>query len=112
MKKPKPKAGRVLESIEIGTGTSKPKVRMTHASAIRLMLENDILSGKLRPGSPIDEKGLASRFGVSRTPIREAMLQRRQSELIEKQACRDAIVAKQDLPCLGPVDKFTHPQAD
>lgn len=100
MKKPKPQAGRALESTEIGPGMSKPKVRMTHASAIRLSLENDILSGKLRPGSPIDEEDLASRFGVSRTPIREAMLQLQQSGLIEKQARRNATVAKQDLPRL------------
>jgi DNA-binding GntR family transcriptional regulator len=100
MKKSIPRAGRGGDGTEIDNGASKPKVRMTHASAIRLSLENNILSGELRPGSPIDEEDLASRFGVSRTPIREAMLQLQQSGLIEKQPRRNATVAKLDLPRL------------
>lgn len=74
--------------------------RMTQASAIRLAIENDILSGALRPGSPIDEEELAARFSVSRTPIREAMLQLQQSGLIEKQPRRQPTVVKLDLPRL------------
>jgi len=36
-------------------------------------LEQEILSGKLRPGDRLDEVELAERFGVSRTPVRQAL---------------------------------------
>lgn len=41
---------------------------------IRLALQADIEHGALRAGELIDEKGLAAKYGVSRTPIREALL--------------------------------------
>lgn len=70
---------------------------LTHASAVRLAIENEIFTGALLPGAPIDEEGLAKRFGVSRTPIREAMLQLLQSGLIEKQPRKPATVARLDI---------------
>lgn len=85
------------DSVDAG---GKAKGRMTQASAIRLAIESDILSGELRPGSPIDEEELAARFNVSRTPIREAMLQLQQSGLVDKQPRRHPTVVKLDLPRL------------
>lgn len=41
---------------------------------LREALEDDIIAGRLRPGQRLDEAGLAERFGVSRTPIREALI--------------------------------------
>jgi len=41
---------------------------------IRAVLEEEIVSGTRPPGSAIDEKALADRFGASRTPVREALL--------------------------------------
>lgn len=41
---------------------------------IRASLEEEIVSGVRPPGSPIDEKLLASQFEASRTPVREALL--------------------------------------
>jgi len=41
---------------------------------ISILIEADIASGALPPGVAINEKELASRFGVSRTPVREALL--------------------------------------
>lgn len=38
-------------------------------------LEQDIEAGVLLPGDTLDERLLASRFGVSRTPVREAVQQ-------------------------------------
>src|SRR3972149_3706196 len=37
-------------------------------------LEHDIATGQLPPGSRVDVKSVAERFGVSRTPAREALL--------------------------------------
>lgn len=45
----------------------------TLASSIRRQLEADIVEGRLEPGSRLDEQDLAQRFGVSRTPVREAL---------------------------------------
>jgi DNA-binding GntR family transcriptional regulator len=42
---------------------------------IRAALEEEIESGKLPPGSALDERALALRFQVSRTPVREALQQ-------------------------------------
>lgn len=41
---------------------------------IRLTLEQDLRSGALQPGAPIDEQALCERFQASRTPVREALL--------------------------------------
>jgi DNA-binding GntR family transcriptional regulator len=41
---------------------------------IRIAIQKDIETGRLLPGTPVDEKELAERFGVSRTPVREALL--------------------------------------
>jgi DNA-binding GntR family transcriptional regulator len=40
---------------------------------IRAVLAEDIASGALRPGERLDETRLSDRFGVSRTPVREAL---------------------------------------
>ena len=36
-------------------------------------LENEIVTGVLAPGDRVDERALALRFGVSRTPVRDAI---------------------------------------
>ncbi len=41
---------------------------------IRVSLEADMREGRLKPGMAIDEPALCERFGVSRTPVREALL--------------------------------------
>jgi DNA-binding GntR family transcriptional regulator len=72
---------------------------MRGEAAIRLReaLENEIVSGKLKPGERLDETELAERFGVSRTPIREALIQLAGSGLIELRPRRGAHVT-----LLGP----------
>ena len=47
-------------------------------------LEDDIVKGKLPPGQRLEEPLLAKRFGVSRTPVREALQLLTASELAEK----------------------------
>jgi DNA-binding GntR family transcriptional regulator len=44
------------------------------ADKIYALLRKDIASGRYRPGERVLEKALADRLGVSRTPIREALL--------------------------------------
>lgn len=64
---------------------------------LREALEDDIVSGRLRPGQRLDEAGLAERFAVSRTPIREALIQLSASGLVEIRPRRGAFVV-----LLGP----------
>lgn len=69
----------------------------THSETVRLAIEQDIFTGRLVPGAPLDEEAIARQFGVSRTPVREAMLQLVQSGLIEKRPRQGAIVANLDI---------------
>lgn len=64
---------------------------------LREALENDIVEGRLRFGERLDETELAERFGVSRTPIREALIQLAGSGMIELRPRRGAHVT-----LLGP----------
>jgi DNA-binding GntR family transcriptional regulator len=48
---------------------------MKVSDQIRLHLEEAISKGDLLPGDAIDESALAEQFGVSKTPIREALIQ-------------------------------------
>ncbi len=61
---------------------------------LRDEIENEILTGRLPPGTRLDEVPLAARFGVSRTPIREALMQLSAAGLIEIRPRRGAIVTE------------------
>ena len=50
-------------------------MRARTSDALRKSLEDDIEQGRLSPGDRLDEQTLATRFDVSRTPAREALLQ-------------------------------------
>lgn len=47
----------------------------TLADRVRNAVLLEMSSGRLLPGEPLDEKRMCERFGVSRTPVREALLQ-------------------------------------
>jgi DNA-binding GntR family transcriptional regulator len=66
---------------------------MRRAQALRDQLEQDIITGRLRPGERLDEQSLAARFNVSRTPIREALMQLASTGLVQLQSRRGAFVA-------------------
>src|SRR4029077_15078557 len=68
--------------------------RRTLADELRLALADDIVRGLLVPGARLDETELARRFGVSRTPVREAIRQLAASGLVEVRAHRGAVVAR------------------
>jgi DNA-binding GntR family transcriptional regulator len=67
--------------------------RSTRAERLASALAKDILQGVLEPGMRLDEHGLAERYGVSRTPVREALRQLATSGLIEMRPRRGAVVA-------------------
>ncbi len=68
-----------------------------HANQLAKVLEDEIASGALPPGTRLEEVALAERFGVSRTPIREALHLLSASGLIDLRPRRGAIVASLSL---------------
>ncbi len=68
--------------------------RKTRAEELRLQLADEIVNGTLAPGMPLDEITLARRFGVSRTPVREAIRLLGASGLVEVRPHRAAVVAQ------------------
>ncbi|OAN54155.1 AsnC family transcriptional regulator [Paramagnetospirillum marisnigri] len=76
---------------------SEQKRPATRADEIRQAIEKDIFQGVLRPGTRLDEESLAARFGLSRTPVREAILQLVYSGLVVKKPRQGAVVAPLDL---------------
>lgn len=62
-------------------------------------LENDIISGKLAPGSILSEQKISEQLGVSRTPVREALNRLKQAELLQerKKGLTVVGISKQDI---------------
>lgn len=60
-------------------------------------IEERIVTGVYPPGTRLDEQELAAAYGVSRTPIREALIQLESAGLIEIRPRRGAVV-----PEVGP----------
>ena len=68
-----------------------------HSASLREQIEEMIAVGVFKPGQHMDETELATRFGVSRTPIRETLIQLASMGLVVIRPRRGAIVAE-----LGP----------
>ncbi len=66
----------------------------TRADWLSNQIANGILTGDFLPGSRLDAAGLAKRFGVSRTPVREALRQLVATGLIDVKPRRGATVVK------------------
>lgn len=61
------------------------------------VLKHEILTLALAPGKPLDETLLAQRFGMSRSPVREALVRLSADGLVEMLANRSTLVAPIDL---------------
>ena len=72
---------------------SRSKPKTTRALRIQASLADDIVHGRLEPGEALDESRLAQAFGVSRTPVREAIRQLEAIGLAEARPHRGAVVA-------------------
>lgn len=77
------------------------KYRMTD-EVVRL-LRSRIVCGELSPGSRVDIPTVAAELGVSRTPVREAVLQLESAGLVTREPYRGAVVAGIDLGRLEEV---------
>ena len=90
-------------------GTKSPAAPRTRTEALRLRIADEIVSGVLEPGTPLDEQELAARFGVSRTPVREAIRQLSASGLVSVRPHRGAVVA---LPTPAQLDDMFEAMAE
>ncbi len=73
--------------------TSHEPEQRTRTDRLADDIAASVLSGEFRPGERLDEAMLAERFGVSRTPVREALRQLAATGLIEVKPRRGATVA-------------------
>ncbi len=76
-------------------------LKRTSAEEIRRELASRIIGGILAPGAGLDETLLAAEFGVSRTPVREALRLLAASGLIDQKPHAKALVAKPDAEVLA-----------
>ncbi|WP_416357531.1 GntR family transcriptional regulator [Aureimonas phyllosphaerae] len=76
--------------------------RGSGARLVYEQLRDEILDLHLSPGSPIDEVALAERFGLSRTPIREALVRLQGEGLVTALPNRSTLVASLDAAALPP----------
>ncbi len=75
--------------------TARP--RGTGSQLIYQRLRDDILRLTRAPGADLDEASLEREFGISRTPIREAIIRLASEELVQVMPNRGARVASQDI---------------
>ncbi|NCN69619.1 MAG: GntR family transcriptional regulator [Betaproteobacteria bacterium] len=66
---------------------------MRMSDKLREKIEEQIATGDLLPGCALDEATLVEQYGVSRTPVREALIQLAADGLIEIRPRRGAVVA-------------------
>jgi DNA-binding GntR family transcriptional regulator len=76
------------------TGTQGLRRNRTLAEELRIQIADEIVQGKIDPGTALDEHMLARRFGVSRTPVREAIRELAASGLVDAEPHRAAVVAR------------------
>ena len=75
-----------------GDKSAAGSASVTLAESLRQQLEGAIAAGHLEPGSRLDEQEIAQRFGVSRTPVREAFRLMAANNLVELRGRQGAMV--------------------
>jgi DNA-binding GntR family transcriptional regulator len=67
------------------------------------ILRNAILDGSLKPGQPLHENALAKELSVSRSPIREALIQLERERLLVSRPNRPAAVRRPSAKEIGQI---------
>jgi len=93
-----PEADRMKKTSQ----ASLTRQKETSSSRVYTQLRADILGVKIMPGTPLDENSLSTRFGMSRSPIREALVRLSSEGLVQILSNRSIVVA--------PIDFTTVPQ--
>ncbi|WP_429316358.1 GntR family transcriptional regulator [Paraburkholderia sp. GAS448] len=74
--------------------------KQSRSAEIKSLLETEIEKGALVPGAVLDERALAARFNVSRTPIREALQQLAAQQYVQIVPRQGVFVTKMTVPQL------------
>lgn len=82
-----------MDSLERQPVGGNGKGRGTGSAYIYTKLREEILCLRLAPGARLDEKGLGDRFGLSRSPVREALIKLASDGLVVLLPNRGAQVA-------------------
>ena len=69
-------------------------MKRSNTQKLKDALEEDIINGRLLPGKKLDHDALAKQYGVSRTPIREAVQQLAVSGLVTVKPKNGTFVAR------------------
>ncbi|NUY02040.1 GntR family transcriptional regulator [Paraburkholderia youngii] len=77
--------------------------KISRSVEIKALLEAEIERGELVPGATLDERALATRFNVSRTPIREALQQLAAQRYVQIVPRQGVFVSKMSVPQLRDV---------
>jgi DNA-binding GntR family transcriptional regulator len=77
--------------------------KLSRSAEIKAILEAEIERGELVPGTTLDERALAARFNVSRTPIREALQQLAAQQYVQIVPRQGVFVNKMSVPQLRDV---------
>lgn len=83
-----------------GTLQLAPRVKGSGVQQVYERLKASILELALDPGAPLDEVTLAEAFGMSRTPVREALVRLAAEGLVSQLPNRNTIVAPIDFGAL------------
>lgn len=74
--------------------------RTSLAASIRDAIHAEIESGRLMPGALLDERTLAAKYSVSRTPVREALQQLAARKLVQIVPRQGVVVSRMSIPQL------------
>jgi DNA-binding GntR family transcriptional regulator len=87
-----------VDKIEVDMDETEPKrAKGTGVKFAYETLRDEILTLALPPGALLDETGLAERFGMSRSPVREAIIRLAGDELVVALSNRSTVVAPIDV---------------
>lgn len=78
------------------SGAGQTRARGSGAVSVYETLRREILDMRLPPGEPLDEARLSTRFSLSRTPVREALVRLTSEGLATTLPNRNTIVANVD----------------
>src|SRR3954471_4405146 len=84
----------MLNAPEVNLPTSAETGRGHRRAALVHSLLGDVFSGRLRAGDHLVTQDVASRFGVSHTPVREALIALAGMGIIDLEPNRGAVVRR------------------
>jgi DNA-binding GntR family transcriptional regulator len=81
----------------VGTFDPHPPLARTATSAAAELIKQAIVDGRVKPGQRLKEERLARELGISRTPVREALLILQSEGLVDSSPNRGATVRSYDV---------------